>query len=202
MKSLLFTEAIWKLKLPILQAGGEAQTRRLEPSLEEVNKEPDAWEHGTDGTFWLFYNRFTHAKIAIKPRHHVGEIAYVPEAWWTYLGSDTPHYLSDERPPHRLGQFGTIHSARSTHSSRSMPAWAARWFVQFGPPVPQRVQEITPEDCLAEGVVSHLREHDARVDLRQQFARMWDAAYPRQPFRSNPWEMTYRFRLVGRPDGL
>ena len=58
------------------------------------------------------------------------------------------------------------------------------------------MQDITPEICIAEGFVSHLREHDACVDLLKQMARYWDTLY-KPPFdvASNCWVFGYDYEV-------
>lgn len=54
----------------------------------------------------------------------------------------------------------------------------------------ERLQDISAEDCIAEGLSTRLREHDAGCDLRQQYAALWDAINSGDPANSwaaNPW---------------
>jgi hypothetical protein len=53
-------------------------------------------------------------------------------------------------------------------------SWARIWLEVTTVRV-ERLQDITAEQVIAEGLVSHLREHDAVMDLRHQFADLWDA---------------------------
>lgn len=83
MKGILFKT--WQAKLQALQEFSEAQTRRAESSLREINKEPDKWicmgrdpEVGFENYFMF---RATPEVDLIKPRYQEGEIAYVKEAW-------------------------------------------------------------------------------------------------------------------------
>jgi hypothetical protein len=80
-----------------------------------------------------------------------------------------------------------------------MPEWAARYFQRVKSVRPERLQDITPEDCIAEGLASTLREHDAVVDLRQQYARLWDSlAKPGQKWADNPFVWSYSMELLTR----
>jgi hypothetical protein len=90
MKSLIFKEEILRGKLEALKKYGEAQTRRL-TGLDEINKEPDAWELSKiDGeqTYTITGRPQVIRKIPLlsmnnltapKPPYQVGEKVYVRE---------------------------------------------------------------------------------------------------------------------------
>ncbi|NID06604.1 ASCH domain-containing protein [Luteibacter jiangsuensis] len=81
-----------------------------------------------------------------------------------------------------------------------MPRWASRITLEVTAVRVERLQGITAEQAIAEGMVSHLREHDAVVDLRQQFADLWDGlAKPGTTWADNPWVWCIEFRLVEVP---
>jgi hypothetical protein len=53
----------------------------------------------------------------------------------------------------------------------------------------ERVQDITVEDIIKEGLVSYLREHDACCDLRDKWIKLWDSINAGRGYSwdSNPW---------------
>lgn len=58
----------------------------------------------------------------------------------------------------------------------------------------ERLQNITVEDCIAEGCLPYLRGDDRWVDLRQMIS-MWDSINgKRHPWALNPWVFAYTFR--------
>ena len=60
-----------------------------------------------------------------------------------------------------------------------------------------RLQTITEEDIIAEGLSSRLREHDSCVDLKTQFHDLWNSINGKTlPFDFNPWTFDYTFRKV------
>jgi hypothetical protein len=61
-----------------------------------------------------------------------------------------------------------------------MPRWASRLTLDVLAVRLEPVQAITPEGCMAEGLVSYHREHDAVCDLRDQFRALWDSIYANQ----------------------
>jgi hypothetical protein len=112
-----------------------------------------------------------------------------------YRATDPAPDLSCDRPgcaqcrDHDMGP----HWVPSIH----MPKWAARIWLEMTAVHVERLQDITTEQIIAEGVTSQLREHDAVVDLRQQFEDLWDGlAKPGTRWADNPWVWVVEFKRV------
>ncbi|MGO7572913.1 hypothetical protein ACC699_36130 [Rhizobium ruizarguesonis] len=60
----------------------------------------------------------------------------------------------------------------------------------------ERLLEISPEDCLAQGLSSHLREHDAVIDLFNQYGDLWQADHGYESWQSSPWVWVIEFKRV------
>lgn len=59
----------------------------------------------------------------------------------------------------------------------------------------ERLQNISAEDCITEGLSTTLREHDAVCDLEDQFKSLWDSINGRKnPWESNPWVWVVEFK--------
>lgn len=95
------------------------------------------------------------------------------------------------------------------HSGRFMPKWAARnWLEIVEEPEPQRLQDISEADCLAEGcklpdgyvalMVSAFRE-----EFRQIYVDLWDSINGRRyPWAGNWWVWPIEYKVLsttGRP---
>ena len=87
-----------------------------------------------------------------------------------------------------------------------MPEWAARTFIKILDVRPERVQEITEGDAIAEGVVaSYLRswrnpKTTVTVETATEvYARLWDSINKKNPWASNPWVWKITFAKVDRP---
>lgn len=70
-----------------------------------------------------------------------------------------------------------------------MPRWACRIVRELVAVRVERVHDISAEDCIAEGLSTTLREHDAVVDLRRQYQELWDRLNAKRgfPWKNNPW---------------
>ena len=78
-----------------------------------------------------------------------------------------------------------------------MPKKYARLWLEVVKVRAERLQDITVEDIITEGLQSHFREHDAVIDLRTQFARLWNTLYGKKhPWESNEWLWVYDFKVV------
>lgn len=218
MKGIFFKT--WPAKLRTIEEFGRAQTRRVEKSLEIINQNPDAWEClGKAGNAF----RFAHLgySIDIKPRYRVGEIAYVKEAWKVDKKFDNlpPRDLplglpliypfggdpADEIPiPDCYGRLRSPLYLREED---------ARYFVLMLVVKPQRVQDITEEDAIAEGCrliatrcrhfelkpIPHFTEPERDFTYKDHFIGLWDSINPKYLWELNPWEFTY---TIERSNGI
>jgi hypothetical protein len=67
----------------------------------------------------------------------------------------------------------------------------------------QRLQDITTEDIIAEGIISTLREHDAEVDLRDKYKVLWDSINFKRGYgwNTNPWVWVITFKKLEANNG-
>ena len=201
MQGILFKPDVWKAKLEVLELG-EAQTRRLD-GLKEINLEPDRWrlEGQLTPDMWSFTDGEKH--IGIKPPYHIGETYYVKEAWRpddTFKGGGIPR-LGIQWGEGVEWKLGNPHQEGKWRSSFFMPAWAARHFITITGIKAERVQEITEEDAVVEGMTGRLYREATDSLLtcsRDVFHWYWDSLDPRYPWDSNPWNFAYTLKLVER----
>ncbi len=88
---------------------------------------------------------------------------------------------------------------RMWRSSIHMPRWASRITLEVTGVRVERLQDISAEDCIAEGIVSTLRGHDAACDLRDQYRALWEQINGSGSWALNPFVWVTEF---GRIDGL
>ena len=217
------------LKPDMIQAAAEGRktnTRRAEAGLKEINREPDKWElirRNGDGRFlfWLIAHdpepdpekRY----CLVKPRYHVGETVYIKEAWRTEA-------LYDLTPPSDIGSDALIEYRLSPddilsrimgrwRSPLHLPHWAARHFLTITDVRVERLQEITNEGIIAEGMrfarykcnpgfpdAVVWEYHDGGTYCGDSgepvFRRLWNSINPKYPWESNPWVFVYGFELL------
>ena len=98
------------------------------------------------------------------------------------------------KKPEQCGQGATDNLWRSPVT---MPRWASRLLLEVTEIRVERVQEIGVEDCIAEGMRTNLREHDACCELKDQYAKIWDQINGRMnPWAANPWVWCISFRKL------
>lgn len=78
-----------------------------------------------------------------------------------------------------------------------MPRWASRITLEITGVRVERLQDITVEDIIAEGLSTTLREHDACCHLNEQWIDLWDSINAdRAPWDSNPWVWVIEFKTI------
>ena len=203
MKGILF-------KPDMIQAiieGRKTQTRRV------IKPQPPFWaERGVQNQFgrWDFGGHTaTQHKISCgyEPRYHIGETVYIKEAWAEWLG--TSEHLNKGVISEQEAQEGIIYKSDRTDwndllnnngnpweikSTLFMPEWAARYFIVIEQVRAERVQEITEEDAVKEGLLPAIKEW-AGDSAKYRYADLWDSINPKYPWGSNPWVFPYTFSL-------
>ena len=149
-------------------------------------------------------------RVHEKARYAVGDIIYLKEAWSL---EDTDGGGDMAAIAYRAGDTGEVHWKdvpkewqqrvldmpwRALRSPRFMPKWAARIWLEVTEVRGQRLQDITPEDCLAEGLTSI--EIDAYGGCVAAYADLWDTLNSARgyPWSSNPFVFAYTLKEVKR----
>lgn len=147
------------------------------------------------------------------PRYLKGDLAWVRETV-RICGRDTDGEAIMD-PPIVYVADGAPESESYPHIRPSihMPKWCARtWLKITEDPRAERVQDITTEEIVREGLRSQLREYDAEVDLLKQWIALWNSinAKPRPRktkgvtthYESFPWsehDRDERTEIAGKP---
>lgn len=221
MNGMSFKPDIWIAKKKVLDQYGVAVTRRLD-GLKEINQEPNKWEYKrtlNDGRslFWSTDIMISDT-VLVKPRYHTGETVYVKEAHYAYgrwdwargedsddvcfiRDCDKPIYYADTNPQglllkkhHYFGDVGWY-----LRSPLFLKAIHARDFLRVSVR-PERLQEITEEDAILEGMPEEVNPDDASPIML--YSDLWDEIYPDFPWASNPWCWRIEFKRVPRPEHL
>jgi hypothetical protein len=188
MRGLLFCKEMREA----IRAGRKTVTRRLikpQPKSKTAGVYADRYNHSEDWAFWLPDNRMTEPRVWT-PRYLPGETVYVKEPWGIHPTIPGPIYYKD------IGS-SVIDKWKSP---LFMPQWAARTFLKIESVRAERLNEITGDDAIAEGVA--LENPDklagkAWSDMRiMQYSVLWDSINPDHPWASNPWIFRYQFSKV------
>ena len=120
-------------------------------------------------------------------------IEYRADEAWLEDGDDLPCH--EVKTPddvclgdYRLGWKPSIH----------MPRWASRLTLEVTNVCVERLQEISTEDCIAEGMSTTLREHDACIALRDDYRKLWDSLNAERGYGwgANPWVWVVEFKRI------
>ena len=190
MKGILFKPDMHKA----IREGRKTVTRRIIKPQPPVNNLPK------------FNGAFSVCGKDYKPRYQVGDIVYIREAYM--VNKEYDHLKPSEIP--EIGRKVAIwyyadgnhyadkvnEGAGKVRSPLFMPAWAARDFIQITGVRAERLQEITEEDAVAEGIKS-----DPTIAI-YEYSRVWDSINKDYPWASNPWIFRYEFKRVDKPPPL
>ncbi len=218
MKGILMKS--WKAKaIAESSLDREWQTRRLS-GLKEINQDPDKWDlyvHSADDEErWWFSTELKDDSrtCVVKSRYQVGEVVYIKEAH---------RYIQNDGDPYDFGvQYRWDSQVKwwrdnanlmdypideKWRSPMFLKAKFARYFIQITDVRPERLQEITEEDAVAEGsqcVIwhgEHAMQYERQMPVstyRAGYANLWDSINPKYPWSGNWWIWRYEFRKVGR----
>ena len=185
------------MKSDMLQATVErrkAQTRRL------IKPQPVFEIWSAPCGVWRYKGKAYDNMYDIPSRYHVGETCYIKEAWNANILRGTyrieykldnaikPLYVTEK---HDCWLYPPTVNYRTP---RFMPAWAARHFIFIEAVSGERLQEITEQDVLAEGIMVR-SEGFPICALRVWYQVLWDSINSAYPWESNPFCWAYQFRL-------
>lgn len=204
MKGLVFSDQMVKAWL----AGNKKVSRRL------MNPQPSEIETlypvGPHAPIWMDGMKM------IKPRYLPGETVYIKETW----RCDNPAAAQDVYSP-GIGLFYkagiseeelAMMPTNSWKSPRFMPEWASRSHALIVSVRPERIQKITEEEAIKEGI-SKLpfyrlldqrqtddRHHRIMGDFPPYYARkfqsLWESLHPGS-WKKNDWVWRIELEMVG-----
>lgn len=195
MKGIMFRSEM----LSAIQNNIKTVTRRL-GGLKQINQEPNKWRivmvENKAHCWGMVKEDFT----VVKPRYYPGEIVYIKEAWATEKKYDhlKPSKLPDSAYIHFIslgvGDYPVAVVLGKLRSPRFLPEEFARYFIKIKEVRPERLQEITLQDCWDEGI--RIEPAYDRIDAYQ---KLWDSINSKQKWDTNPWVWRIEFERVERP---
>ena len=131
-----------------------------------------------------------------QPRYQVGETVYIKEAWATELRynnlrpSEIPHSAKIFYANDGVGEWPINLAIGMMRSTLHLPEVFARYFIEMKDVRAERLQEITEEDAILEGMprVTFPR-HGAII----AYGKLWNSLNKDYPWESNPWVFKYEF---------
>lgn len=133
-------------------------------------------------------------EISIKPMCFRGDVLWVREALRPSASGVTV-YAEDGTPAWLDGSESVKWKWKVKHlSARYMPRWASRITLEVTEVRVQHLQEISYEDCLAEGLRfdAIYTESAARGEYRE----LWESINGPGSWESNPWVFAISFRRL------
>lgn len=183
-------------------AGKKTQTRRVvKPKASESSMAsfsaasgwyPDRYNHRREWCMWGVRGTTDHNKqgawLGRCPYGDVGDRVWVRETWASVNGG--AFYKADEPWPEAYGP------EPKWKPSIHMPRWAARIILEVTDVRVERVQAITEEDALAEGV--DRTNTSIPGYATQRFHKLWDSINDARGFgwATNPWVWALTFKRV------
>jgi hypothetical protein len=202
MKGLLFCTDMVLAWL----ADKKTVTRRL------INPQPEGDVIYPIGPRWYIGNKI------VKPRYFPGETVYIKEIWQNNFSTHVSHNgllykATAEKDSSWHGHWAYIRDGKwfdyygrpiKWRSSMLMPEWASRSKALIVSVRPERLQDITPDDCIKEGIEVvgnyngkpeypfygelYTKLGQVTISLKTSYEYLWDSINAKKyPWSSNPW---------------
>jgi hypothetical protein len=212
-----------------LLAGTKTQTRRIikpQPTYIESSGRwrfpiPTAKQHGCDAVFSASREWHEYLLPHQKPWHAVGDRLWVRETlaccidWGLFydahggIGPSEKHFLRDDRAEAIVKRYSRDDETIWNVPSIFMPRWASRITLLVDDVKVERLQDISEEDAIAEGIRRNPHGNGDQwmdypegssaagwVDPVRSYQSLWTSINGEGSWASNPWVACYRFRTI------
>lgn len=208
--------------------GRKTQTRRLVDT-KYLNAEPNSFEllgtyNHRNGKFAAQWDHDDHLRECHCPYGKPGDQLWVRESFilneydgklveFTYQADGEIRTIKQPYGDSVRG-YSLVEKPK-TYPSSHMPRWASRIQLEITDIRVERVQDISPQACLAEGITTGLAGLANRDDIsetakrardnayRAVFSRLWDSINAKRGFGwdANPWVWVIKFeKMEGREE--
>lgn len=193
----------------------KVQTRRIitEQPLENESIKP--FEKGLFGIYHKV-GGIDNLKLTLKPRYNVGDILYLKEPYCIGVnGCDTLpsliYYKYNEKDMSFLTRTGLINDIK-WKNKLFMPASDARHFIKITSVRAERLQDISDEDCIKEGIEEELNIHNGKQWFtycngthsfdtpREAYKALINSIDGKDTWDNNPWVWVYDYKLIDRKE--
>lgn len=189
MKGICFKEPLFHATV----RGSKTQTRRI------MKPQPD------DGQIWSSI-----LGLEMKPRYKKGELLYLKEPYIDDLSMDKTFYKFDKADflevQYKASHlFGTGVPPTLWKNKLFMPQSAARYFIKITDVRFERLQEITEEDCIKEGIEMNNIPFEGWYWMKGYYStdspilayeRLIDQINGKGTWDSNPFVFVYDYELT------
>jgi len=208
---------------PVKCRDGTKTVTRRTWGLEKINAHPEIWEFVNMEGAIAYFKHPTGTQIPVKcPYGGVGDRLWMRETWATekrldHLNGTELGEAGDVALWYKAGEIRSVSLARGRwRSSRFMPRWASRGKLEIITGFrPERLQAITEEDALAEGITVMQgtwqalgRGEGGKLEpvgephpftARYHFGALWDNLNAKRgyPWDGNHWIWRIPFKLQG-----
>lgn len=199
MKGICFKEPLFNKVVD----GSKNQTRRL------VNHNHDAYPHFYQNSQSLFNSKEsdcviladsictnTPLKKEFRPRYNVGDVVFLKEPYFNYKGEIIYKYLNEDIACNKPFDW------KGWENKLFMPVWAARYYIEIISVKCERLQEISDEDCFAEGITindygySYPGNKVVWSTPQKAYAMLINSIDGLGTWNKNPFVWVYDFELV------
>ena len=194
-------------------AGRKTQTRRVN-GLEVINVNPNDWQfEWADYALrkpWRFTqksslneqklsdNSFNQEAISC-PYGNLGDVLWVRETWClcTPYGPEDYYYgyKVDSGVRIKASDKYDYQSPDIWKPSIHMPKDAARIFLEITNIRVERLQDISEEDAIKEGIQFN-PDAPAAVSNKGAFAKLWESINGKESWKANPWVWVFEFKQI------
>jgi hypothetical protein len=206
-KPILFSTPMVKAILD----GRKTMTRRVvkAPVLYKVVAPPSLISQVGDVWEFLWNGKMVGGGFKIKPPYSVGDLLWVRETWRRYSRSECTCYEYCQCPPDGtflyFADWGPNES--KWKPSIHMPKTAARIWLEVTSVRVERLQEITEEDAVKEGIKNVFERNPhydgtigsaIKINHLTQFRELWDSINAKRGYGwdVNPWVWVIEFKRV------
>lgn len=207
-KPILFTSPM--VRASMRDVDPKTQTRRVITTLRRHGRITEFGRSDTSGYDWHFRDKalrwhdISHARLLELAPYQAGDILWVRETCANIaLSGYEPTYFyradGDELPP-----YDARAADNRWRPSIFMPRSAARLFLRVTAVRVERVQDISEDDCYAEGTLEWADAQDLRHNdgtpakwpsVRHAFEALWGSINAKRGYGwdANPWVWVYEF---------
>lgn len=216
---ILFSPALY----PKVQGGTKDVTRRTS-GLDKVNENPDDWTVSYSGYgCWTFTNKHDGKTLRIKSRYGVvGDLLYLKEThyqyghWerdykhdtatrtaWKFVPDDDEVLYENNPPAHFKSSVPNAVELKYVpcwykRNGMFMPKAAARLWREVVSVRPERLQDITEEDAIREGIQFNPAAPASTSNVGA-FSKLWNSIYGAGAFARNGWVWRVEFGGTDMP---